>query len=78
MSVAAAANWLANTTVGLLFPYIQEALGNYSFIPFAVWLAVGLAFTIIMVPETKGRSPAELLRWFGARGGEPAYTAINQ
>ena len=64
MGFAAGANWLATTTVGVCFPLIQELLGNYSFLPFAAWLTLGLAFTIVYVPETKGRTPAELLRWF--------------
>lgn len=74
MGFAAAANWLGTTLVGFGFPYLQELLGNYSFVPFAVWLLIGLLFTIFYVPETKGRSPAELLRWF-ARGGNAAERA---
>ena len=72
MGFAAGANWLATTTVGVCFPLIQELLGNYSFLPFAAWLTLGLAFTIVYVPETKGRTPAELLAWFEARGGAGA------
>ncbi len=69
MGFAAGANWLGTTIVGVAFPYLQELLGNYSFLPFAVWLAIGLTFTIVYVPETKGRTPAELLAWFAERGG---------
>jgi MFS family permease len=69
MGFAAGANWLGTTIVGVAFPYLQELLGNYSFLPFAAWLALGLAFTVVYVPETKGRTPAELLAWFASRSG---------
>lgn len=62
MGVAAAANWTANTAVGIAFPFIQSALGNFSFVPFAVWLGGAFVFTLWKVPETKGRTPQELLR----------------
>ena len=78
MGFAAGANWLGTTIVGVAFPYLQELLGNYSFVPFAVWLAGGLAFTVFYVPETKGRSPAELLSWFAAqKGGGADKRAID-
>lgn len=35
--------------------------------------AGAFVFTLIFVPETKGKSPAELLRWFN-RGYAPADT----
>ncbi len=63
-AVAAAFNWVANTLVALYFRDINNALGNYSFLPFCGWLAIAFVFTLIYVPETKGKSPAELLRWF--------------
>ncbi len=36
---------------------------------------MAFVYTLVMVPETKGKSPAELLRWFnkgygGVGGGE--------
>jgi hypothetical protein len=36
MGFAAGANWLGTTIVGVAFPYLQELLGNYSFLPFAI------------------------------------------
>lgn len=75
MSLAAAANWVANTLVGLFFPYMQKGLGNYSFMPFVGWLSGALLFTLVYVPETKGKSPTELLRWF--RGGYSAQNDVD-
>lgn len=61
MALAATANWFANTAVGVLFPTIAKGLGNYSFLPFAAWLAIAFAFTLRYVPETKGKTPAQLM-----------------
>jgi len=76
MSAAAACNWAGTTAVGFFFPILQEALGNYSFVPFAAWLLGGFVFVLFMVPETKNKTPAELLRWFGARSGA-SYSSVN-
>ena len=62
MAIAATANWAANTLVGILFPFMQGALGNLSFLPFAVWLGGALLFTLVRVPETNGKTPQELIR----------------
>ena len=70
MALASVANWSAATLVGFIFPFMQSALGNYSFVPFAVWLAAAMVFTLARVPETKGKSPQELVRELnrGTRG----------
>lgn len=60
MSFCAAHNWFANTLVALFFPSIKSGLGNYSFVPFAVVLALALVFIYKFVPETKGRTIEEI------------------
>jgi hypothetical protein len=64
MGLGAAANWIFTTVIALVFPSVQTALGNYSFLPFCVFLAITTVFAYLMVPETKGKSPVELLAWF--------------
>jgi len=84
MALAATANWYANTAVGVLFPTIAKGLGkNLSFLPFAAWLAVALAFTLRFVPETKGKTPAQLMAEINggaaaadAEEGEEAYASL--
>jgi len=61
MGLAAAANWIFTTVIALAFGPVQKALGNYSFLPFVVFLGLTLAFTLRFVPETKGRPPSEVL-----------------
>jgi len=60
MSVSSQLNWSCNFVVGLLFPYINKALGPYSFGPFAVVLLLTFVYAWIWLPETAGTTPAEL------------------
>lgn len=60
MSVSSQLNWTCNFFVGLLFPYINEKLGPYSFGPFAVVLLLTFIYAWIWLPETAGTTPAEL------------------
>ena len=53
-----------------MFPFVQSALGNLSFAPFAIWLAGALVFTLVRVPETKGKTPQELIRELNKGGVE--------
>lgn len=53
-------NNICNFAVGLFFPYMNEALGAYSFGPFAVVLILGFLYALVYMPETSGTTPAEL------------------
>jgi hypothetical protein len=68
MALAAAANWIFTTVVALTFPSVQAALGHYSFLPFCAFLGLTFVFTLVWVPETKGRAPAQVLRQLGGAG----------
>jgi len=71
MALAAGANWVFTTVIALAFGPVQRALGNYSFVPFCGFLALTFAFIGCYVPETKGRSAAEVLRGLATgRGGK--------
>ena len=60
MSVSLQLNWVCNFFVGLLFPHIDKTFGPYSFIPFATSLFFTFLYAWIYLPETQGRTPAEL------------------
>lgn len=60
MSVSCQVNWGFNFIVGLVFPYLQEYLGPFSFVPFILSLLLTIIFVIIFLPETKGTTPEEL------------------
>lgn len=59
MSVSCQVNWICNFIISLAFPYLQESLGAYSFIPFAIILLMTIIFVVIFLPETK-TTPEEL------------------
>jgi SP family facilitated glucose transporter-like MFS transporter 3 len=60
MSACTLVNWACNFLVGLAFPYMQEYLGPYSFGPFAVCLLFTFIYTLIFLPETRGKTPEQL------------------
>lgn len=66
MSLSCIVNWVCNFLVGLLFPYMQFMLGNYSFVPFGCMLMLTCLFTYGYLPETYGRSVAEIQRLVAA------------
>lgn len=60
MSASCQVNWICNFLVGLIFPYMNEYLGAYSFVPFAIVLLLAFLFSLIWLPETQGTTPEEL------------------
>ncbi len=62
MSLACIVNWACNFLVGLLFPFLHQALGPWSFGPFCVVLVATFVFTWRQLPETHGRTVEEVHR----------------
>lgn len=60
MSLATMTNWVFSFLVGILFPFIQEYMTSYSFLPFGVVLILALFFIARYVPETKGKTIEEI------------------
>lgn len=60
MSVACQVNWASNFVVGFGWPYIDQAFGPYSFVPFGVLLLATFLFSWLYLPETAGRSVAQV------------------
>ncbi|KAI9921253.1 hypothetical protein PsorP6_001824 [Peronosclerospora sorghi] len=59
-SIATMVNWLGLFVVGIVFPTMQDALGNAIFMPFALCLVLTLGFALQFVPETKGKTLDEI------------------
>ncbi|KAM9842901.1 solute carrier family 2, facilitated glucose transporter member 2 [Aulostomus maculatus] len=64
IALAGCCNWASNFIIGMTFPYIQDWLGNYVFILFAVLLLGFTVFIYLRVPETKGKSFEEIAAVF--------------
>jgi SP family arabinose:H+ symporter-like MFS transporter len=63
MGVAVLMLWGADYIVSQTFPMLKEGIGAAStFYGYAVCCFLGLVFTILMVPETKGRTLEEIER----------------
>jgi MFS transporter, SP family, solute carrier family 2 (facilitated glucose transporter), member 3 len=60
MSTCSQLNWVCNFIVGLAFPYMNQYLRPYSFVPFASVLAFIFAYAAVLLPETQGTTPEEL------------------
>ncbi|KAG0031677.1 hypothetical protein BGZ82_006864 [Podila clonocystis] len=60
-SVATAVNWGTNFVIGLVFPTLNKALGNGTFILFAALTGLGFLYVWFFVPETKARPIEEIM-----------------
>ncbi|XP_043851010.1 solute carrier family 2, facilitated glucose transporter member 7 isoform X1 [Dromiciops gliroides] len=65
--VDGAVHWLTNFIIGLVFPFIQEGIGAYSFIIFAVICLLTAIYVYVVIPETKGQTFVEINRVFAKR-----------
>ncbi|XP_030047046.1 solute carrier family 2, facilitated glucose transporter member 9 [Microcaecilia unicolor] len=70
--VAGTVNWLSNFVVGLVFPFIQEALQTYCFLVFAVICLAGASYLYFVLPETKNKTFVEINQSFAKRNKMPS------
>ncbi|XP_042319612.1 solute carrier family 2, facilitated glucose transporter member 11-like [Sceloporus undulatus] len=59
-------NWAGLFVIGITFPFAVEALGPFCFLIFAVVLVGSGIFFFLFLPETKGKSVAEITEEFNA------------
>ncbi|KAG1687847.1 hypothetical protein DVH05_004577 [Phytophthora capsici] len=52
--------WICSLIVGIGFPYVEEAITNYSFTPFLGTTILSIIFIYFMVPETSDMTIAEI------------------
>ncbi|XP_068439651.1 solute carrier family 2, facilitated glucose transporter member 11 [Clinocottus analis] len=89
--MAGSCMWISLFLVGMLFPFIVKGLGNFCFLPFLAVCLVSAAFLGLTLPETKGKTLAEITADFdrkngakrtkerrGARAGEPGGENYHQ
>merc|ERR1712032_106941 len=61
------ANWFANWMVGFIFPFILDALKDWTFTVFIATTGCLTVFTLAFVPETMGLEPAEVAKLFAPK-----------
>ena len=64
MTLGVGLTWAANALLAIAFPAVHQALGGCTFLLFALAAAGFGAFTWRFVPETKGKSSAQIAHAF--------------
>ncbi len=78
MSLCSQLNWACNFIIGLVFPWMNENLGPYSFVPFASVLALVFVFALTILPETQGKTPSELVAEMTRRNSKSMVYEVNE
>ncbi|KAF9638172.1 putative d-xylose-proton symporter protein [Lasiodiplodia theobromae] len=65
MSITTSATWMCNFIIGLVTPDMLETIGWGTYIFFAAFCLLALAFTYFFVPETRGKSLEDMDVVFG-------------
>ncbi len=60
-AITATCNWLANFFCGQAFIPISTTLGAFAFLPFAAVLVLFVAFVVLKVPETRGKTIEQIM-----------------
>ncbi|CAL8304751.1 unnamed protein product [Lota lota] len=68
--IAGSLMWLNLLLVGMAFPFIIAGLGPYCFLPFGAVCVAAALFLGRTLPETKGRTLAEITAEFDKQGAE--------
>ncbi|CAI5733628.1 unnamed protein product [Hyaloperonospora brassicae] len=66
-SICIGANWLCNLVVGIGYPYLTDGLGDWSYAPFTVLLALFYVMSLKLVPETAGKTNEEIQAEYAER-----------
>ncbi|EEU34676.1 hypothetical protein Neosp_009288 [[Neocosmospora] mangrovei] len=69
-SIGASSNWVNNFAIAFFVPPMLEAWAWGTYIFFAVFLAAGIVWVWIYLPETKNATLEDMDRVFGSRTGE--------
>ncbi|XP_050922098.1 solute carrier family 2, facilitated glucose transporter member 11-like [Lates calcarifer] len=76
--VAGSLMWISLFLVGMLFPFIVSSLGNFCFLPFLAVCLVSAVFLGLTLPETKGKSLAEITAEFGRKNEMRKERQVNE
>ncbi|XP_033182694.1 solute carrier family 2, facilitated glucose transporter member 11-like [Anabas testudineus] len=67
--VAGSLMWISLFFVGMIFPFIVNNLGNFCFLPFLGVCFLSAVFLGLTLPETKGKTLAEITADFDRKNG---------
>ncbi|XP_062859472.1 solute carrier family 2, facilitated glucose transporter member 11-like [Trichomycterus rosablanca] len=66
-TIAGSMMWLNLFLMGMVFPFIVNSLGQFCFVPFCGVCAASSIFVALVLPETKGKTVAEIAAEFEKR-----------
>ncbi|CAN9508921.1 unnamed protein product [Ophioblennius macclurei] len=75
--IAGSLMWLSLFSVGMMFPFIVSYLGGYCFLPFFAVCLVSAVFLGLTMPETKGKTLAEITAEIDRRNGKKKEQTEN-
>lgn len=67
--VAGSLMWISLFFIGMSFPFIVSSLGDFCFLPFLAVCVVSAVFLGLTLPETKGKTLAEITAEFDGKNG---------
>ncbi|TDH67348.1 hypothetical protein CCR75_007332 [Bremia lactucae] len=67
VGICVTVRWISTLVVGIGFPYVEEAVTNYSFVPFFVTSILSIIFIYFMVPETSNMTIDEIQNGFRSK-----------
>ncbi|XP_076830460.1 solute carrier family 2 member 15a isoform X1 [Brachyhypopomus gauderio] len=77
-TVGGSLNWMANFTIGFIFPFLQMSAGSYCYLVFcSVCLAVAV-YVFFIIPETKNKTFVEISQMFATKEALVESQALNQ
>nr|XP_020441765.1 solute carrier family 2, facilitated glucose transporter member 11 [Monopterus albus] len=76
--VAGSLMWISLFLLGMLFPFIVNGLGNFCFIPFLAVCVASAVFLGLTLPETKGKTQAEINAVFERKNGRKRQKQVDQ
>ncbi|TMW68183.1 hypothetical protein Poli38472_007855 [Pythium oligandrum] len=57
-------NWCGAFTIGVGYPFLSSSLNEYAFVPFIGTLTLFISFFYAFLPDTTGKTPAEIQELF--------------
>lgn len=76
MAITTSTTWMCNFIIGLVTPDMLETIGWGTYIFFAAFCLLALAFTYFFVPETKGKSLEDMDVAFGDTAAHAEKTRL--
>ncbi|XP_066545318.1 solute carrier family 2, facilitated glucose transporter member 11 isoform X1 [Amia ocellicauda] len=62
--ISGTCNWVSLFLIGMFFPYVADAMGQFCFLIFVAYCVLSAVFMLVFIPETKGKTMVEIMEDF--------------